>query len=97
MFVALGDRVPVLQDVNLRSGRRDPFFEHLVSEESVDECALSGVELANHDQHEELVELADGRGEGRLVVRARVEARQRIAEPSQQVAATVQLALQIGR
>src|SRR5688572_1631750 len=87
----------MFQDVNLGGGWRHPFFEHLATNEGVDEGALAGVELADDHQHEELVELTNGRGECRPVFGAGAELRQRIAELSQQVAAAIQLALQIGR
>jgi hypothetical protein len=45
--------------MNLRCGRGDTLGQHLAAEQGVDECALAGVELPDHYQQEELVELGD--------------------------------------
>ena len=57
-------RVAVADEVNLRGRRRHAFVEDRAAEQRVDERALAGVELADDDEEEELVELADGFGEG---------------------------------
>ena len=54
-------RVAVLEQVNLRGGGRDAFAKDGLAGKGVDERALAGVELADHDEQEELVELPDGR------------------------------------
>ena len=86
------DGVAVLQEVNLRGRRRHAFLQDGLSGQGVDEGALAGVEFADDHEQEEFVELADGRGERRLVLLARAEARQRIAQLGEQLAPTVQLA-----
>ena len=45
-----------------------PFLEHALAEQRVDERALARVELADHHQQEQLVELADGARERLLVL-----------------------------
>ena len=45
--------------VDLRGRRRDALGQHLPSEEGVDEGALAGIELADHHEQEELIELVD--------------------------------------
>ena len=90
------DRVAMLQDVDLRRGRRDTFLQHLLPGEGVDERALAGVEFADHDEQEEFIELANRRGERRLIGIGRTETRQRIAQLGEKFAAAVQLPLQIG-
>ena len=77
----------VLQHVDLRRGRRDPFGDHLAAEQRVDEGALAGVELADDDQEEELVELLDRAVERLLVLRRRVEPGQRRPQAGQDAAA----------
>ena len=55
-------------------------------EERVDEGALSGIELADHHEQEELVELPDGRGQRGLVRVGGAEVGQRIPDGGEQVA-----------
>ena len=64
---AVGRAVAVSQHLDLCRRRRDPFCEDRLAEQRVDERALPGVELADDDQQEQLVELADRRGERRLI------------------------------
>ena len=54
---------PVADEVDLRRRRRDAFVERRAAEQRVDERALAGVELADDDQEEQLVELAHRLGE----------------------------------
>ena len=93
---AVGERVAVLQHVNPRGGRRDAFVKDGLAGKRVDERALAGVELADHDEQEELVELPDRRGQRRLVLRAGAESRQRVAELAKQLPSIVQLSLELG-
>src|SRR6185436_1145177 len=72
--------------VDLRRRRRDPFLEQRLPEERVDESALSGVELPDYHEQEELVELADRRGERRLIRRRGAEAGEGIPDRGQQIA-----------
>ena len=51
----------------LRGRGRDPFLQHRLADEGVDERALAGIELADDDEEKELVELADRRASARLV------------------------------
>ncbi len=91
----LGDRVAVLQHVNRRRRRRHAFLQDRLADERVDERALAGVELADDDQQEELVELADRRGQRRLVGGIRAETRQRVAQFSEELTAFRQLILKV--
>ena len=59
--------------------------------ERVDERALSGVELADDHQQEELVELAHRRGQRGLVVAGGAEPGQRVAQGGEQLACLRQL------
>ena len=59
-----------------RGGRRDPFFGDALAREGVDEGALARVELPDHDEQEQLVELLDGALERRHVLVAGAEADQ---------------------
>jgi hypothetical protein len=61
----------------------------------VDERALAGVELADHHEQKELVELTDRRGQRRLILGAGAEARQRVTQLREQLPAVVQLRLQL--
>ena len=60
-----------------RRRRRDAFLEHARAEEGIDEGALPGVELADDDEQEELVELPRGVGEGLRVGRCGRDRRER--------------------
>ena len=61
---------------DLRGRRRDPLLHPPLAGERVDERALAGVELADDDEQEQLVELFDGALERRHVVVAGAEADQ---------------------
>ena len=74
------DRVAVLQHVDLRGGRRHALPATLLPDERVDEGALAGVELADDDQQEELVELLDRSLERGLMLGRGVEPHQRGAQ-----------------
>src|SRR6185436_1333646 len=67
----------VAEQVDGGGGRRDAFFEHGAAEQSVDERALAGVELADDDEQEQLVELADRLGERGAVVGLGLDAPER--------------------
>jgi hypothetical protein len=60
--------VAVAEQVDAGGRRRHSLLEHGAAEEGVDEGALAGVELADDDEQEELVELTDRLGERRAVV-----------------------------
>ena len=77
------DGLAVLQHVDLRGGRRDPFLDDLAAEQRVDERALAGVELADDDEQEQLVELLDRAVERLLVLGRGVEPGQRRPQPRQ--------------
>jgi len=49
-------------------GRRDPLLQQAGAEQGVDERALARVELAHHDEEEELLELPNRPLESRLVL-----------------------------
>ena len=83
--------VAVADEMKLRGRRGDPFVEHGAAEERVDERALAGVELADDDEEEELVELADGFGEGRRVRGCGRHGRQLDLQVDQQAACGRQL------
>ena len=53
----LGDLGPVAEEVDPVGGGGDPFREHALAEQGVDEARFAGVELAGHDQEEETGEL----------------------------------------
>ena len=81
----------VAQQVDPRGGGRDPFVEHLVPEQGVDEGALAGVELAGDDQQKQLVELRGRLLQRRLILRRRIEPRQRLAQLRQQPAVSARI------
>ena len=70
--VAAGGRAlalgAVLDELDPRGGGGGPLLEHLLAEQGVDHRALARVELADHHQQEQLVELADGARERLLVL-----------------------------
>ena len=82
--VGLADRLlgalAVLEHGDDGSRRRDAFLHQRLADERVDERALAGVELADDDQQEQLVELRDGLVERFLLVGAGVDPRQRGAQ-----------------
>ena len=75
------ERVAVLEHVDLRGRRRDAFLRDRAADERVDERALAGVEFADDDEQEELVELLDRAVERLLVFGRSIETRERRAEP----------------
>ena len=66
--------------------RRGAFVEHLAADERVDEAALAGIELADDDDEEELVEAPDRLGQGILIGGPAVEPRERALETSETLA-----------
>jgi hypothetical protein len=77
--------------LNLSGGRRNPFLEDGLAHQCVDEGALAGVELADDDHEEELVELADRCGERGLIIRGGAKLGERVAQRREQVARLSQL------
>ena len=77
-------RLAVLEQVDVGGGGGDPLFEELLAEQGVDEGAFAGVELAGHHQQEQLVEPLDRRRQRLLVLRRRVEPRQRRLQLAEQ-------------
>jgi hypothetical protein len=59
--------VAVFQHLDLRGCRRHPLRQQSLAEQGVNESAFSRIELAADDQEEELIELADRRGQRGLV------------------------------
>ena len=70
----------------LRRRRGDTFLEDTLSDERVDERALAGIELADDDEEEELVELDEGGPERGGVLWRRRDCRQLGPEIGEQVA-----------
>ena len=70
----------------LRRRRGDAFLEDALADERVDERALAGVELADDDEEEELVELDEGGPERGRVVWRRGDCRELGSEIGEQVA-----------
>src|SRR5438105_12468173 len=66
-------RRAVRQHVNVGGRWRDTFFEQGPAQQRVDKGAFAGVELADHDEQEHLVELVDGLLERVLRVRGEAE------------------------
>ena len=93
----LTNLISVLEQVDGGRRRRHTLLQDLLADQRVDEGALSGVELPDDDQQEEVVELADRRRERRLIGGVRAETRQRVAEFSQELTALGQLILKVGR
>jgi len=92
-----GRRMPgfsTFQQVDLRSCRRDTFLQDVFADERVDERTLSRVELAHDDQQKDLVELRNRRGQGALLITARTETNERIANMREQLTGPTQLILQ---
>jgi hypothetical protein len=80
------DFVAVEQAMDAPGGGRHALVEQPVREQGVDEGALAGVELANHHQQEELVELANRLLERRLVFTLRAVAGERGLQVAQALA-----------
>ena len=70
-------KVAVLEHGNDGGRRRHALLHQRLADQRVDERALAGVELADHDEQEQLVELGDGLIEGLLLIVGGVDARQR--------------------
>ena len=85
--VLLGDLGPVAEQVDPVGGGRDPFGQHALAEQRVDEARLAGVELAGHDEEEESRELVARLAEAAEVVGLDVgaEARERGGEAVEQL------------
>ncbi len=83
----LGDLGPVAEEVDPVGGGGDPFGEHALPEQGVDEARLAGVELAGHDEEEEPGELVPRLAEAAEVVGLDVaaEARERRREALEQL------------
>ena len=77
------ERVAVLQHVDLRGRRRDAFFDDTRASQRVDERALAGIELADDDEQEKLVELLNRAIQGRLVLGRGAEAHEGRAKARQ--------------
>ena len=69
-----GDLRVVADDGDARGGGGDALGEDVEADQHVEDGALAGVELAHHDEQEELVEVGDGAVERRLVGGARAVA-----------------------
>ena len=83
----------VANQLDARGGRRHAFLEHALAEQRVDERALAGVELADDDEQEELVELTH-RGRERREVRGGGRQRdQQVAQPAEVLAHVDELPL----
>ena len=88
------DGLAVPQHVNLSGRGSDAFLQHAIAGECVDERALPRVELADDDQEEELVELADRRRQGCGIVWRCAEPGQRFAKLAEEVTRLGKLPLQ---
>ena len=73
----------VLQDLQPRGRRGHALLDDASAEERIDERALAGVELPDHDQQEEVIQLRDGPVQGRPVGGCRVHALQCVLQPCQ--------------
>src|SRR6185503_481084 len=78
--------VAVLQHVDLGGRRRHPLGDDPAAEQRVDERALAGIELPDHDEQEQLVELLDRPIERLLMFGSRVEAAEGDAQPREDAA-----------
>ena len=55
------------QDIHLGGSRGDAFFEQPLAQNGVDKGALPGIELADHHQQKQLIQLLNGATERGLV------------------------------
>lgn len=55
-----GDLFSPLDQGDARRGRGCAFGQDLLSQQSVDQCALAGIELANYHNQEKFIQLQDG-------------------------------------
>ncbi len=78
--------LPVAEQADAGGGGRDPFLEHLLPQQGVDEGALAGVELPHHDQEEGLLELRDGVGQGLALLLGGSETHEPVAQLGQEPA-----------
>ena len=76
----------VHQHVHARGGRRGALLQHPLADQRVDEGALAGIELADHDQQEQLVEAADRLGQRVLIGGLGPGARQRALQAAEALA-----------
>ena len=90
-------RRAVADEVNLRRRRGDALVEDLAAEQRVDERALAGVELADDDEEEQLVELPDRLGERRGVRGRRRHRRELDLQVAEQPARGRQLLVGLAR
>ena len=84
------ERLAPADVVDLRGRRCHPFGKHRLAEESVDERALAGVELADNHQQKKFVELAHRIGQGFQVLGAGLAALQTHRDLIQQLALRLQ-------
>ena len=97
VFAALrAHQVGMLQQMDLSGCGRHAFLEHALADERVDEGALAGVELADHDEQKELVKLMDRRGQGGLILGGCRQAGQRVAYLCQELTRLGELFLERG-
>jgi hypothetical protein len=81
------------QQLHLRRGRGDALLQHRSSEQGIDEGAFPRVELADDDDQEQLVELADGCGEGGAILRGGAKLGEHLAQLRQELARLKKLSL----
>ena len=75
---------PIFQHGDDGRRRRDPFGQQRLPDQSIDKRAFAGIELADHDEKKQLVELSNGLVERFLLLDARVDAGERSPEPHQE-------------
>jgi hypothetical protein len=76
----------VLEQADPGGGGGHALLQHALAEQGVDERALARVELADHHEEEQLVELAERAQEGVLVVSLHVEPGQHRSQVGQELA-----------
>ena len=76
----------VLQKEDALRGGGDTFLQNGRAQKSIDEGALSGIELPNDHQQKQLVELKDGLLQGGLILRGRVQTSQGDTQIAKQAA-----------
>jgi hypothetical protein len=76
----------VPEQMDLGSGGCHPLDKGAAAQQGVDECRLTGVELAHDHEQEQLVQLHHGAFQGGQIFLPGFEACQRLKEPRQQVA-----------
>ena len=80
------DRVAVADEDQLAGGGHDAFGQVVAAEQGVDDGALAGVELADDDDEEELLQLGEGVADEGEVGVGRVETREGDLQVGQQAA-----------